>query len=172
MPAKDSFKIELLDSAKHQREAFDCGIEILNRYLAKQARLDVKRSVAGCWLLIDTDSLKEIIGYYTLSTAAVLSTELSSIPKTTRKHFPNYPQIGALLLGRLAVALNRQGEGFGGILLIDALRRCRHQEIPAVLVIVDPKDNSAVRFYRKFGFRTLNETRMFLPMREVDAWIG
>ena len=171
MPAEGSFKITPLDTSIHQREEFDCGVGSLNNYLAKQARLDVKRSAAGCWVLIGSDDPTKIIGYYTISTAAVLAEELDTVPQTTRKHFPNYPQIGALLLGRLAVALKRHGQGLGGILLIDALRRCRYLEIPAVLVLVDPKDESAIRFYQKFGFRHLNETRMFLPMREVDAWL-
>ena len=133
MPAEESFKITPLDTSIHQREEFDCGVGSLNNYLAKQARLDVKRSAAGCWVLIESDDPTKIIGYYTISTAAVLAEELDTVPQTTRKHFPNYPQIGALLLGRLAVALKRHGQGLGGILLIDAPAHARGGRLAQII---------------------------------------
>jgi ribosomal protein S18 acetylase RimI-like enzyme len=167
MPAQSQFYIQALDPAKHRREAFDCGAEPLNRYLREQARLDLKRRAAGCWVLVATDNPAEVLGYYTLSSESVLVAELPPMPKPEQKRLPPYSRLGAWLLGRLAVSASRHGQGLGGLLLADALRRCLRSEIPAVFVVVDPKDTAAVAFYEKFGFRPLTATRMFLPMHET-----
>jgi len=55
---------------------------------------------------------------------------------------------------------------------IDALRRAlRHAEvIPAVVVVVDPKDLAAVAFYKRNGFQPLDERRMFVSMAELKQW--
>ena len=167
MPAANQFQIEALDPSKHRRETFDCGVETLNRYLREQARLDVKRRAAGCWVLVPTATPAEVLGYYTLSPESVLAAELPSLPRPENKKLPPYPRLGAWLLGRLAVSASRQGQGLGGLLLTDALRRCLRSEIPAVFVLVDPKDTAVITFYQKFGFRPLTATRLFLPMHEV-----
>ena len=163
------FHIESLDPAKHRREAFDCGAEFLNRYLREQARLDLRRRAAGCWVLVANDAPSEILGYYTLSPESVLAAELPTMPKPEQRQLAPYARLGAWLLGRLAVAAARHGEGLGGLLLTDALRRCLRSEIPAVFVVVDPKDAAALAFYRKFGFRPLTATRMFMPMHEAAS---
>ena len=167
MPSDAPFHIEPLDPEKHRREAFDCGAELLNRYLREQARLDVKRRAAGCWVLVADDDPAEILGYYTLSPESVLAAELPAKPQPEQKQLPPYARLGAWLIGRLAVSASHHGHGLGGLLLIDALRRCLRSEIPAVFVVVDPKDKAALAFYRKFGFRPLTATRMFMPMHEV-----
>jgi hypothetical protein len=64
-------------------------------------------------------------------------------------------------------------------LLIDALRRCvRHSaEVGAVVVVTDPKDEKARKFYGDHGFLALDDRRMFLPMselveREANGWVS
>ena len=59
----------------------------------------------------------------------------------------------------------------GGILLIDALKRSlsvADESIGSIGVVVDPLDEGAVLFYKKFGFILLPDSgKMFLPMAEV-----
>ena len=52
-----------------------------------------------------------------------------------------------MLLGRLAVDVGHQGQGLGEILLMDALGRAltQSQEIAALAVVVDAKDEAAGR---------------------------
>lgn len=171
MPPAVSFHIAALDASLHRREDFDCGVEPLNHYLRQQARLDVERRAAGCWVISAQTDPTALLGYYTLTATSVLLADLPALPKAVQKRLPRYPQLGAWLLGRLAVAASHQGKGLGGLLLTDALRRCLASEIPAVFVVVDPKDPAAIAFYTKFGFRPLTSTRMFLPMHEAASFL-
>jgi ribosomal protein S18 acetylase RimI-like enzyme len=80
--------------------------------------------------------------------------------------------VSATLLGHLAVGAEFRGQGLGEILLMDALYRClaSSKQIASAGVIVDAKDESAIRFNRKYGFIALPKiaNRLFLPMGTVD----
>ncbi|WHZ13072.1 MAG: hypothetical protein OJF60_003513 [Burkholderiaceae bacterium] len=68
-------------------------------------------------------------------------------------------------------ARNFTGQGVGEFLLVDALRRSLEgaQQIAAMAVIVDAKDERAENFYRHFGLSPFQQTpmRLFLPMAQV-----
>ena len=72
--------IELLDK-KHVMKNFDCGNELLNRYIQNQAGQDVKRKLSVCFVLTDGVS-KEIQGYYIVKQHHTLS----SFPKNIQKN--------------------------------------------------------------------------------------
>ncbi len=63
------------------------------------------------------------------------------------------------LIGRLAVAKHRQGQGLGAILLADALQRAfdSTSTVGASMVIVDALDERAVDFYAAHGLVRLPE---------------
>jgi predicted GNAT family N-acyltransferase len=168
MPAAQ-YRIEPLDPAKHQREAFDCGVEILNRYLRERAAQDMRRRVAGCWVLIERDNPTSILGFYTLSTESVHADDLAAASETARKKLPRYPKLGAILLGRLAVATAARSQGLGKKLLFDAISRCATSEIPAPLMVVDAKDDAAEKFCLRYDFKKLSAGRLFLPMHALRA---
>jgi GNAT superfamily N-acetyltransferase len=158
--------IELLDK-KHNRDAFDCGKELLNSYLQNQAGQDVKRKLSACFVLADK-STNHIQGYYTLSNNSL---PLSSFPERLRKKLPgSYGNIPATLLGRLAIDKRYQGRGFGRILLIDALKRCYEltEEIGSFAVVVDPIDREAELFYEKYDFIKLPDSqKMFIAIKTL-----
>ncbi|MBV8905529.1 MAG: hypothetical protein JOZ22_18015 [Acidobacteriia bacterium] len=52
----------------------------------------------------------------------------------------------AVLLGRLAVALDYQGRGLGGVLLADSLMRTARAELGVFSMVVDAKDEAAQKF--------------------------
>ena len=153
--------IELLDK-KHHRKDFDCGKELLNDYLKTQAGQDVKRKLSVCFVLAESDT-NIIQGYYTLSTSSI---PLSSFSEQIQKRLPkSYQSIPTTLLGRLAIDKKYQGNGFGKILLIDALKRCYgiSNEIGSFGIIVDPIDDTAKSFYQKYDFIELPDSKkMFL----------
>lgn len=72
----------------------------------------------------------------------------------------------AMLIGRLAVATKRQGQGIGRALIADAIIRTESFRIGAYALIVDAKDEGARAFYAANGFASLPDDalRMFLPM--------
>lgn len=153
--------------SKHERDKFSCGNELLDNYFRFQAKQDVKRKLSACFVLIDIET-KIITGYYTLSTSSIPK---AVIPESFGNRLPkSYSSIPTILLGRLAVDKNFQGKGIGKILLIDALKRCfeASNSIGAFAVVVDPVDNEAERFYKRYGFIKLPDSgKMFLPMQTI-----
>ncbi|SFW25564.1 N-acetyltransferase [Nitrosovibrio sp. Nv17] len=87
------------------------------------------------------------------------------------KRLPRYGQPPVTLLGRLAVDRSAGGQGVGEFLLADALRRSLEgaQQIAAMAVIVEAKDEQAESFYRHFDFVPFQQTplRLFLLMTQV-----
>jgi predicted GNAT family N-acyltransferase len=92
------------------------------------------------------------------------------------KKLPKYPLVPATLLGRLAVDVRLRGKGAGEHLLMDALRRALEasREVASVAVVVDAKDDSAVSFYRRYGFIGFADQprRLFLPMAVIEKPFG
>ena len=161
--------VELLDTARHDRSAFSCGDEALDRYLQSQAGQDARRRVAAPYVLLEPPS-PAIIGFYTLSNTSIQAAEL---PSAFVKKLPRYPVLPATSLGRLAVDAKRRGTGLGTILLIDALRRCLRTETASLAVVVGAKDD-AVAFYERHDFLRLPEQldRLFMPMGTIEKLLA
>ncbi len=151
----------------HERKSFDCGQEDLNRYLREQARQDAEKRVAAPFVLTQPGDPK-VLGFYTLSSSII---PVSELPEELMKRLPRYGQLPVTLLGRLAVDRSAGGQGVGEFLLVDALRRSLEaaQQIAAMAVIVDAKNERAESFYRHFDFQPFQQTplRLFLPMGQV-----
>lgn len=153
-------------AATHLKEKFACGNIILDDYIKKQARQDLKSKVAICFVL--TEDNKIIKGYYTLSNGSIPRDQL---PESIIQRLPKYKDLPVTLLGRLAIDFKYQGQKLGQLLLIDALRRsfdASATSIASMAVIVDPIDAQAIDFYTKFGFIKLpGSGRIFLPMATI-----
>jgi ribosomal protein S18 acetylase RimI-like enzyme len=162
----------LLDK-HHDRAAFSSGEPSLDHYLQKQASQDIKRRAAAVYVMTEEPEASTILGYYTLSAAGVL---LEELPEEAAKKLSRYPQVGAILLGRLAVDDRYKGQGLGAQLLRYALLQSLEQsrQVAAAVVIVDALNESAQRFYEKYGFTLLPgqpegyPTRLFIPMRTLE----
>ena len=157
---------------QHDRTAFHCGSEALDRYLKHQARQDADRRAAAPFVAVNQPDTR-VLGYYTLS-ASVLT--LVDLPDELAHKLPRYPQLPVTLLGRLAVDQSTKGQGLGEHLLLDALRRslAHADQIAAMAVVVDAQDDAAAAFYRHYGFLTLQAqpSRLFVPMRLVTQLLG
>jgi ribosomal protein S18 acetylase RimI-like enzyme len=144
----------------HDRSRFNSGVPALDRYLREQVTQDIRRRVAACFVAL-TDELR-IAGYCTLSTASV---PLTDLPDAVRRKLPHYAAVPAVRMGRLAVDVEFQGQGTGGVLLYDALHRAARSEISAAVLIVDAKDKQAADFYRHHGFNILANAPLSLFLR-------
>ena len=154
-------------SASHKKKDFDCGNKLLDIYLQTQASQDVKRKLCACFVLPDNDHT--VKGYYTLSNAAI---QRALLPENIIRKLPSsYQNLPATLLGRLAIDNNYKGKGLGELILIDALKRCFYvslNEIGSMAVIVDPIDEDAIRFYKKYDFIQLpGSGKMFISMNTI-----
>ena len=144
---KGSFIVEPL-APGHDRAAFACGVDALDRYFKHQAGQDVRRRVTACFVARDI-ATGSIAGYNTLAAGSAL---LSEMPAPLASRLPRYPAVPVALLGRLAVALDWRGLSLGGALLWDAMERASRSEIAAYALVVDAKDEQAANFYRHHGF--------------------
>ncbi|EFG1535751.1 GNAT family N-acetyltransferase [Escherichia coli] len=153
-------------NSTYDRTSFLCGSDALDRYIKEHVTQDIRRRIAACFVAVDNDH--NIIGYYTLSAASILLTDL---PEHLRKKFPRDPTIPAIRMGRLAVSLSSKGTGLGGALLADALYRAYTSEIAAYALIVDVKDDTAVAFYKHYGFMAFPESgrTLFMPLASLST---
>lgn len=155
----------------HDRAAFSCGAEALDAYLRKRAGQEQRKNIARVFVA-EGGEPHVIAGYYTLSGFGI---DVGDLPEPEAKRLPRYPIVPAALIGRLAVDRRFQGMGLGGILLIDALARILQAggEVASYAAVVDAKDDSAVAFYRKYGFIPFpsRPNRLFLPVATAKAAI-
>jgi GNAT superfamily N-acetyltransferase len=153
----------------HDRAAFSCGDEALDHYLQRQARQDMAKNVAQVFVLVHRPTM-QLAGFYTLSAFSVRATEL---PEDVARQLPRYPLIPATILGRLAIDQRYRGQGLGGVLLLNALRRARDasQLVASIAVVVDAKSDEARSFYEHYQFRRFisDEHRLFLPIGVIQS---
>ncbi len=157
-------------AAKHNRAEFACGVQALDTYLHKQAGQDRRKNASVTF--VATSDGTSIAGYYTLSQYAI---DLGGVPEAIARKLPRYPMVPATLLGRLAVSSIARGQRVGEFLLMDALHRASvlSRQIASTGVVVDAKDESAARFYRKYGFSELAGTRrLFLSMGTIHGFFS
>ena len=149
----------------HNRTAFNCGIESLDRYLQHQANQDIKRRVSRVFVVRSRQDDTRVLGYYTLST---LSIDLSVLPEKLAKKLPKHP-IPAALIGRLAVDVSAQGKGIGKVLLSNAIKRTLaiSSDIGIYAIVVDAINEQAESFYMRYGFAHLASEgkRLFLSLK-------
>ena len=147
----------------HHRAAFDCGVESLNHFLKTVAREEADRDL-GVTYVATSDGVT-IAGYYTLASYSVRG-ELFP-PGSKLSHTRAIP---AVLLGKLAVSTTMQGKGFGTQILFQALYDCqRVADIAGSHAVIVDALESAVRFYKKYGFQPLtdNESHLFLTLKTL-----
>jgi GNAT superfamily N-acetyltransferase len=138
--------IEKLHSS-HKVQGFDCGREVLNRFLIRYARQNQQAGASQAYLAL-ADA--EVAGYYTLVVGQV---EYDGAPERLKKGLARYP-VPIMLLARLAVATHWQGKGLGSGLLKDAMRRTlQAADIAGIRAFaVHAKDEEAKRFYERYDF--------------------
>jgi GNAT superfamily N-acetyltransferase len=118
-----TFVIALL-SPDHDRMAFSCGVDALDRYLKSQASQDTRRHIANCFVA-SPENTSVVAGYYTFSAASIPVVDL---PEDQAKRLPRYPVLPAALIGRLAVDRHYRGRNLGAALLFDAIERAVRAE--------------------------------------------
>lgn len=158
-------------AAKHNRAAFSCGVPALDRYLQRQASQDVSRHVAAAFVI--TPEGETIAGFYTLSAHAV---NLGDLPNNVATKLPRYPNVPAILLGRLAVSIAFRSRGLGELLVLDAFKRvlASTHEVGSAVVVVDAKDQTAREFYLHHDFIPLpsHPSRLFYAVKTIEKLFG
>ena len=156
------FRLDALN-ASHDREAFACGVAVLDGYLRSQASQDMRRNTSACYVAVEQSSGK-LAGYYTLAASGV---PLMDLPATLTKRLPRYSSVPVARVGRLAVDQAFHGQKLGGALLADAALRALRSEVAVFALVVDAKDADAKSFYEHYGFTACTAAPMtlYLPLR-------
>jgi ribosomal protein S18 acetylase RimI-like enzyme len=147
---------------EHDRTPFHCGEESLDRYFKTQATQDIRRRIANCFVVVEAVTGR-VAAYYTIAAASI---PLLDLPEEVVKRLPRYPTLPAVRIGRLAVDLRFQRRGLGAALLVDAMRRTLQAPPAVYALVVEAKNDQAVAFYKRYGFRVIvNHPRtLFIPM--------
>lgn len=144
----------------HNREQFDCGVEILNQFLNATARQHIQKGISRTFVLSDQNC---IVGFFTLTICEIKSEKL---PPTFAKKYPS--QVPGVKLARLAVDKQWQRQGIGEILMVEAMQRALLVADTAggIGLFVDAKDELAQSYYARYGFIALEDCplEMFLPL--------
>lgn len=147
----------------HDRNGFDCGVEVLNVWLKQTALQHQGKGISRTFVAVPADEAavqswaqsgytveaSSILGFYALTSAFVLTDDL---PAKQAKRYPR--QIPVTRLGRLATRADMHGQGLGQLLLTDAVNRARTaaQAVGSTGLFVDAKNEAAARFYQRYGF--------------------
>lgn len=157
----------LLDSTKHNRSRFNCGIEALNNYLKVMASQQARKDNTRTFVLEDDNDNSSIVGFYTLT---MIPIALKVLPEKLQKKHRSSTSGG--LIARLAIDERYKGRGFGEWLLIDALRKllAASESVAFPVVIVDTK-GGVKQFYERYGFQAFQdeENKLFITIADVRA---
>lgn len=140
------FAIEKL-RRDHAVPEFDCGEPALNRFLSRYALQNQHANASQTYVGLANGT---VIGFHTLVVGEISP---AHAPERLAKGLARYP-IPIMLLARLAVSRNWQGQGIGAGLLRDAiLRTLAAADIAGIRALaVHAKNEAAQEFYRRFDF--------------------
>lgn len=160
----------LADNAIHDVKSFDCGKPDMNTFLARFAAKHMKLGVSRTWVLtVAGESFDECRGDCRAQVAAYYSLTFGTVHRNDvpfKGSLPVYP-VSVVILARLAVDIQFQGEGLGGKILVTALRKSvelTDAGLPAIGVVLDVLDDRALEFYKKYEIFeqfTNNPMRLF-----------
>lgn len=152
-------------NAHHRLEEFDCGKPGLTDWLLRHSH-QAQGSGSARTFVVCSDG-DRVAGYFSLTVGQIDTLEA---PERIRRGMGQYP-IPLVILARLAVDLDYQGQGLGVGLLQDAIRRplaiAERAGIRALLT--HPIDSDAEAFYRRFGFEPTPENDRQLTLLLKDA---
>lgn len=158
--------VEIVELNKqHNRSAFDCGSEALNRYLKTTAYQAQKKAKSKNYVLVESESPQQILGYFTLVLALV---PCSDFPTPYCNQYKS--GLPGVNLARLAISRDFQGKGYAILLLVKALQKIlKVSELAGCAACFVDAKNSAKAFYQKFGFISMpsDPDRLFLPIKTI-----
>ncbi len=176
-PLPAAVTIEPFDPAKHDRAAFSCGIEQVDNYFQKTANKLAKADNVRLFVMATDDG--SIIGFYALNAHAV---QYGDLPAKFARTRPSHGSIPAAYISMIGRDQRFRGGGYGGDLLVDALRRIAvaADAIGIAVVMLDVLDcgdpvwvSRRKALYESYGFHGLasNPLRMFLSLSVVRSLI-
>ena len=162
------YRIEKL-RGDHIVDMFDCGKEPLNRFLVRYALPAQLSNASQTYVALEG---RHVIGYHTLVVGEIAYDRAS---ERLKKELARHP-VPLMILARLAIHVDRQGQGLGAGLLKDALLRTLNAaDIAGIRAIaVHAKDDAARAFYEHFNFQPspTDPLHFFLLLKDIRPLLG
>jgi GNAT superfamily N-acetyltransferase len=148
---------------EHDTSSFDCGDPVLNELFQRAALKNERNGGSRTFVVCDG---QHVVGYYTLATGAL---QHGDAPGKVRRNMP--APIPVIVLGRLAVSRDRQGQGIGRGMLKDAVFRVIGvaEQVGVKAMLVHAISAEAKRFYLRRGFVESPTNDMTLMTTIMDA---
>ncbi len=165
--------IEPLDPEKHDRTAFPCGVEQVDNFFKRTANKLAKAGNLRVFVLISPAG--EVVGFYALNAHAV---DYAELPARFARSRPSHGQIPAAYISMIGVNVRFAAQGYGGDLLVDALKRIAMaaETVGIAVAMLDVLDCGnpdlvvrRLKLYTGYGFVPLSShpLRLFLPLASV-----
>ena len=146
----------------HQIDTFDSGEPVLDDWLRRRARPNQASGASRTYVVCEG---KRAVAYYALASGGIAQ------PGVPGRFPPNMPDpIPIVVLARLAVDRNYQGQGLGRALFGDAARRVANaaDTIGIRDIVVHAISQEARRFYFALGFDACPAEPMTLVVTLAD----
>ncbi|OBX10093.1 GCN5 family acetyltransferase [Gallibacterium salpingitidis] len=139
----------------HHLNSFDCGEEVLNLWLKRNA-LKNQQNQASRTFVICKENI--VVGFYALAAGSVTHQFVSG---ALRRNMPE--PIPVIVLGRLAIDVKYQGKKLGAALLKDAVLRAKNvaEQVGVKALLVHALNDNARKFYLNYGFQ----------LSPIDDWL-
>ena len=159
------YVIEPFDPARHDRAGFSCGVSAVVNFFKKTANKLAEAGNVRLFVMVSSD--QALIGFYAINAHAV----------------QGHGSIPAAFIAMIGRDQRYSGAGFGGDLLVDALRRINQaaDSLGIAVALLDVLDCGAPQrtarrkaLYESYGFQPLpsNPTRLFLPLNAIRELIA
>lgn len=159
-----AFLTELL-GPDHDVAAFDSGEPETDDWLRGNALRTQRQGSARTRVLLRPGDPR-VLGFYAI---APHDTHRENLPGSAAGGLSVVP---GYLIAQLAVDRRMQGQGLGAELLRDALETVvmAAEAAGGRLVVVDAVDESALRFYERFGFMRIGQTlRLYMKISRIQS---
>ncbi|MFE6860438.1 GNAT family N-acetyltransferase [Nocardia sp. NPDC057668] len=158
-------------TADHDLSQFDCGKDVLNKWLQTRA-LSADKGMTSKTYVWAFDEDPAVKAYYAIAPTLVDRAK-DGISSSMAAGFWSVP---AFLLAKFALDKSLQGQGLGTELLVDAVSKMMGaaQASGGRLIVVDAIDDDAFSFYERHDFIPVELTpgRLVMKMSTALATFG
>ena len=132
LPGRVRPTIAPLDPATHDRSGFSSGVASVDRFLQlsanKLSRADNLR------VFVMAEASGDLIGYYAINAHFV---DYEDLPARYARTRPGHGMLPAAFISMIGVDMRFQGQGYGGVLLVDCLQKIvRAAEFLGIAVVM------------------------------------